>query len=105
VVRHVRAHHSRFVLPPGEIFAFAKRTAPNQTTYALVSERDPCLEITACRWEGQVLLTDHRFDVLQRQVAREARACGIEAPYSVTLANTTGVFSYPVMAEARKAVA
>lgn len=95
-------HHPRYELPGEELFAFARRHGTNRVMYIIVGENDPDLEAKACQWMGRHNMTDAEFENLQRTIVAEARACQIEAPYSVTLVNKTGAFSFCMRRRTRK---
>jgi hypothetical protein len=101
----IRKHHGMFRLPADEVFALVENPGTDDEVYILISEADRCLELTGCRYVEDLGLTTQHFDALVAKVVKEARACHIAPPYSVTFANCCGVFSYPQRAVSKRKVA
>ena len=104
-IQFIRKYHGMFRLPKEELFAFAQEAGTEDELYVLVSERDGALEVVGCRYAEDLGLNNRQYDTLMTRVLEEACTCHIAPPYSVTIANRSGVCSYPQTVQRKRAVA
>lgn len=102
---HILRQHGDLRLPQGDIFAFVANGGTPDETHVIVGERHARLEIVGCVSKGDMAMSDTKFDCLLETALKEAIACQVKSPMSITFSNKRGVFAFPYDSKKKRGAA